>query len=66
MTTPVHHHPAHRSARPAGEEGLERATTVRWGLIRRVKAELARGTYLTTERWEGAVERLIARESLAR
>lgn len=66
MSTPVHHHPAHRASRPAGEEGLEHATSIRWALIRRVRAQLARGEYLTPERWERAVERLIARESLAR
>lgn len=61
MSHPRHHAPT-RDALPANERDLEAAAAaggVRWALIRRVRRELAQGTYLTPQRWEGAVDRLL-------
>jgi hypothetical protein len=34
---------------------------IRWGLVRRVQAEIAAGTYDTEERFETAADRMLAR-----
>ena len=42
----------------AGESGSD-ASRVRWDLVRRVRGEIARGTYETEERWQVVADRLL-------
>jgi hypothetical protein len=52
--------PAELSA-PAQEAARDPDAPIRWDLVRRVKREIAAGTYETPEKWKVALDRLLDR-----
>lgn len=49
----------------SGPEATERRSrenrNIRWGLVERVRQEIAQGTYDTPEKWDAALDRLLER-----
>lgn len=49
------------AADPDADPELPGPDGIRWGLVARVRAEIAAGTYDTPEKWAAAEERLLRR-----
>lgn len=51
-------------AGPERERERTPATSVRWDLVRRVRREIAQGTYETAAKWDVVLDRILAAQGL--